>query len=267
MPQCQGKPHKTNKPWTILYQTALLRAIRTHDDEDMNIQGPLLLLGMTATTGVITWVSALVFGLTASDGNVTAQTVRLLMIAVAAIIAVAASALRERRERQLLVAEQQAAAAEQLREQAMHDVLTGLLNRRGALATLESRSGGPFVLAVIDCDEFKDVNDAYGHPVGDTYLAALAGRLRGAVASSDIVARWGGDEFLIVVNGEPAAGRSVIDRVIATVTAEPIAVGAVSIDVSLSFGTATLASPADLNRALTNADTELYAAKRQRRES
>lgn len=219
---------------------------------------------MTAITGVITLISAWLFGLTASDGNVTAQTIRLLMIAIAVAIAIGAAALRQSRERQLLAARQEAAFAEQLREQAMHDALTGLLNRRGAMSSLEARSDAPRVLAVVDCDDFKDVNDAHGHPVGDAYLKALGGRLRGAVSAQDVVARWGGDEFLLIIQGDEATGREIIERVIASVTAGPIAVGEFRIPVRVSHGVAPLLSAGDLDQALTQADTELYAVKRDK---
>ena len=220
---------------------------------------------MTAITGALTLLSAWLFGLTAADGNVTAQTIRLLMIAIAVAIAIGAAALRENRERQLLRAEEEAAYAERLRIQAMNDPLTGLLNRRGAIEALEAHAETPHVLAVVDCDDFKDVNDAYGHPIGDRYLQALAGRLRGSVSTGDIVARWGGDEFLLVIHGDEAPGRLVVDRVIAQASAQPIALDMMSIPVSLSFGVAPLISRGDLDRALTQADAELYQIKRNKR--
>jgi len=163
-----------------------------------------------------------------------------------------------------VLAQEEAAGAERLRVQAMHDPLTGLLNRRGAIESLEAHADVPHVLSVIDCDDFKDVNDAHGHPTGDQYLQALAGRLRGSVASGDIVARWGGDEFLLVIHGDEASGRHIIDRVIAQATQDPITVGTVSIPVSLSWGIAPLLQPSDLDRALAHADDELYTAKRMK---
>lgn len=217
---------------------------------------------MTAVTGAITLLSAWIFGLTASDGNVTAQTIRLIMIAIAVAIAIAAAALRQSRERALIAAQQEAAFAEQLREQAMHDPLTGLLNRRGAIAALETQSDEPRVVAVIDCDGFKDVNDEHGHPIGDAYLEALGGRLRGAVSARDVVARWGGDEFLLVIQGDEATGRSIVERVVGSVSAGPISVGELHIPVRISHGAASLSSAGGLDAALKQADHEMYSAKR-----
>ena len=110
---------------------------------------------MTAVTSVITWTSALLFGLISADGNVPAQTVRLGIIAVAGVVAVVASYVRQRRERQFQEAQRRAAEAEFLRLQASHDDLTGLLNRRGFFERLQAEDVGEGTIVVIDCDDFK----------------------------------------------------------------------------------------------------------------
>ena len=181
---------------------------------------------MTAVTAVITWLSAFSFGLLASDGNVPAQTVRLGIIAVAGVIAVVASYVRQRRELQFQQARREADEAEFLRVQASHDDLTGLLNRRGVYERLESDDIRDGTVVVIDCDDFKDVNDSHGHLVGDQFLKGLAGRLSGAVSRDDVIARWGGDEFLIVVRGSFAEGSEVAARVVREVTSRPMATAA-----------------------------------------
>ena len=131
---------------------------------------------MTAVTAVVTWFSAFSFGLLASDGNVPAQTVRLGIIALAGVIAVVASYVRQRRERQFQQARREADEAEFLRLQASHDDLTGLLNRRGVYDRLEADEIRDGTVVVIDCDDFKDVNDSYGHLVGDEFLTIQIGR-------------------------------------------------------------------------------------------
>lgn len=216
---------------------------------------------MTAVTAVVTWLSAFSFGLLASDGNVPAQTVRLGIIAVAGVIAVIASYVRQRRDVQFQQARRAADEAEFLRVQASHDDLTGLLNRRGVYERLEAEEIHDGTVVVIDCDDFKDVNDTYGHLVGDEFLKGLAGRLSGAVSREDVIARWGGDEFLIVVRGPFVEGSEVAARVVRDVTARPMATAAGLIPVSLSAGAAPLVSSEALDQALGAADRAMYSAK------
>jgi diguanylate cyclase (GGDEF)-like protein len=206
---------------------------------------------MTAVTAVITWISALAFGLIASDGNAPAQTVRLIIIAVAGVIAVGASYVRQRRDVQFREAQRVAAGAEVLRIQAGQDALTGLLNRRGVyerLAAEEIRDG---TVIVIDCDDFKEVNDTHGHLVGDEFLCGIAGRLGGAVAGDD----------LILVRGPFAEGSEVAARVVGAVSSRPMSTAAGLIPVSLSAGAAPLNSSESLDQALAAADRAMYDAK------
>src|SRR5262249_11074604 len=94
-------------------------------------------------------------------------------------------------------------AEAKIHQLARYDSLTGLPNRalfRDQLdaAVTNLRRRGPFALHFIDLDEFKEVNDTLGHPCGDELLCAVADRLRGVVRGSDVVARFGGDEFVIL---------------------------------------------------------------------
>lgn len=216
---------------------------------------------MTAITAVITWLSGFWFGLLAADGNVPAQTVRLGIIAVAGVIAVVASYVRQRREMQFQQAQRAADEAEFLRLQASHDDLTGLLNRRGAYERLAAADIQDGTVVVIDCDDFKEVNDSHGHLVGDEFLKGLAGRLSGAVARDDVIARWGGDEFLIIVRGPFEEGSEIAARVVREVSARPMATAAGLIPVSLSAGAAPLSSSEALDQALGAADRAMYSAK------
>lgn len=154
-------------------------------------------------------------------------------------------------------------AASTARSEADLDVLTGLLNRRGweRLVHEESvrfgRTGDPTVVAMIDLDRLKAVNDEQGHDAGDDYIRAAATALRDAVRGPDLVARLGGDEFGVVMTGcteEQAAGR--IERLYASLERSGVAgsVGWAPISVLRGF-------PA----ALAEADDAMYAAKRARR--
>ena len=101
-----------------------------------------------------------------------------------------------------------------LADAAVRDPLTGVGNRRHGAALLEELASGDAVL-LIDADRFKAVNDAYGHAAGDRVLAALGAHLRTALREVDAVARWGGEEFLVVLRGPDApAPRATAERLL-----------------------------------------------------
>ena len=103
------------------------------------------------------------------------------------------------------------AANDEIRRLAQEDGLTGLMNREALLArldelTAQGHGGRPFTLFMLDLDRFKNVNDSYGHHVGDGLIKVVAQRLQGAVRSGDMVARLGGDEFAVVMPGVASQG-------------------------------------------------------------
>lgn len=216
----------------------------------------------TGIVAIITWLSAFAFGHFASDGNVTAQSVRLVIIAIFSVVAILAAWLRSRREAALLAA-QRAAAEGQLRHvQAIHDDLTGLLNRRGMLESLTSWTESPSTLAIIDCDHLKVINDTHGHLAGDAYLAGIAGRLGNAVSRQDLVARWGGDEFIIALKLPFDEARAVLERVHASVVATDLNVGDTMVPASFCCGFAPFMSIETLDESLAAADRAMYEAKK-----
>lgn len=158
---------------------------------------------------------------------------------------------------------------EELRRQAFHDGLTGLANRTlfadrvGHAVALDARRGEGVAVVFLDVDDFKLVNDALGHAVGDALLIALARRLELAVRSGDTVARFGGDEFAVLVEDGPmpASADAVADR-IATFLAEPFVVAdkevTVRMSMGIAFGRPGALDPDDL---LHDADIAMYAAK------
>lgn len=159
---------------------------------------------------------------------------------------------------------------EALRRLATRDQLTGLLNRREfdrILAEEEERVhrfGHPLALVMIDVDHFKSVNDNYGHPVGDAVLREVAQRVAGILRSVDRVARFGGEEFaLILMQTDRVAAMEVARRVCEIVEQNPVSVGeGVALKITVSAGVAI--SPADgkSSAALVGAaDKALYAAK------
>lgn len=163
----------------------------------------------------------------------------------------------------------------ELAQRALHDPLTGLANRvlledrlRQALARLR-RWGPPVALVFADLDEFKVVNDSLSHEAGDQLLVAVANRIRALIRSVDTLARFGGDEFVLVLCGDSAQGGvdqqggvEVVLRRIHGAMREPFDVGGRAVVVSLSMGVrfATTAD-ADPVALIADADTAMYVAK------
>jgi len=158
-----------------------------------------------------------------------------------------------------------------LARQATHDPLTGLPNRRlliealiNALADLgRGARTGTVALMFVDLDRFKLVNDVLGHDAGDALLRTAAARLRNAVRAHDTVARFGGDEFVVLMEHVADRGElhDVAQRILDSI-ASPIVVGGESVDVGASVGIATASGPDDDPDALVrNADAAMYRAK------
>ncbi|HET6864647.1 MAG TPA: GGDEF domain-containing protein [Solirubrobacteraceae bacterium] len=153
-----------------------------------------------------------------------------------------------------------------LAEEARTDPLTGLLNRRGfdEHAAREvahaGRDGGRIALATLDIDHFKQVNDEWGHLVGDRVLANLARLLAGASRVIDVPARLGGEEFAVLMPGCDAAGaEALIDRVRAGLE---ISAGPDLPAVRISAGVVATSAPLGVRDLLESVDRALYAAKR-----
>ena len=158
--------------------------------------------------------------------------------------------------------------AGQLRHQALHDPLTGLANRallhdrlEHALARLD-RHDGQLAIMLLDLDGFKTVNDALGHEVGDQLLALVSERLRGAMRPSDTVARFGGDEFVVLLEDVtgPAEAVAVTQRLLAELAA-PVAVANREVQVRASIGIAFAGSGAQPGDLVRDADVAMYQAK------
>ncbi len=155
-----------------------------------------------------------------------------------------------------------------LAETAMTDALTGLPNRRAMDAQLRAvhararRHGGAWTVLMADLDHFKRVNDTWGHAVGDEVLAQLAQRLREAVRAEDFVARWGGEEFLVLLqDADATTARRVAEKIRIGVGGQPFATRAGELPVTLSLGVAESRGEARVEDVVHRADQALYAAK------
>ncbi|MFI5916750.1 putative bifunctional diguanylate cyclase/phosphodiesterase [Dactylosporangium sp. NPDC051541] len=154
-------------------------------------------------------------------------------------------------------------ARDQLASQAAQDALTGLGNRRLLSRRMEEMAATPpdrLHLALIDLDDFKQVNDRLGHNVGDELLRAVAARLTGVVGAAGTVVRLGGDEFAILLD----AGTEQADALVANVAEalqQPLVAGDVELMIRASTGLTSAAGGADARELLRRADVAMYAAK------
>jgi diguanylate cyclase (GGDEF)-like protein/PAS domain S-box-containing protein len=153
-----------------------------------------------------------------------------------------------------------------LRHQANHDALTGLANRSLFDQALRHAlpGNGPVCVLLIDLDDFKQVNDRFGHAAGDQLLMVVAERLRGCVRHGDLAARLGGDEFaLLLADADPDQGEATAARVLQAL-ADPVAMDGYLLPVAASVGIAGSlpGDRADPDRLLRHADAAMYAAKR-----
>ena len=158
----------------------------------------------------------------------------------------------------------------ELARQAFQDILTGLPNRAlfidRATHALDQhrRSLRPLALMFVDLDDFKAVNDTLGHPVGDQLVIRVAERLRGAIRSSDTVARFGGDEFAVLAEGEDTDGVDLGARLGESLRA-PFTLGKEQLSIGASIGIAEVTADQltpSLDDLFSRADIAMYSAKR-----
>lgn len=183
-------------------------------------------------------------------------------------------AVKERLEGEVTA---RAQLAEQFRVQAITDGLTGLFNRGHFLELCNhelnsrSRSQDPLSVALLDIDRFKSVNDTYGHAGGDEAIRVISGILQENLRQSDVVARWGGEEFCLLMPRTSAENAHMLaDRLRKIIEGTEIREGAAVFSVTASFGVATLEganpSPSEagidpIDNLFKSADDALYQAK------
>lgn len=156
--------------------------------------------------------------------------------------------------------------------QARTDELTGLANRRGFkeyLGGSEQRCGqskGLFAVIIGDLDNFKDINDAHGHEVGDFVLQKIGNILKALVRTEDLVVRWGGEEFLILLEGTDLKGAETLaEKIRQKIASTNVAASDKPIYVTMSLGVDAQQSKANLFATLGSADKAMYGAKRKGR--
>ncbi len=163
------------------------------------------------------------------------------------------------------------AVTENLRQAANQDSLTGLANRRYLMERLReesqraTRNGSRLAVAMMDVDHFKQINDRFGHDVGDLALREIADAVRHGVRGYDIHGRWGGEEFLLMLpETDQSEGLAVLERIREQIGA--IRVGEETpVGLSASFGITLLRHGEDTDDTLKRADDALFKAKRNGR--
>jgi diguanylate cyclase (GGDEF)-like protein len=158
------------------------------------------------------------------------------------------------------------AAREELEALARVDPLTSSLNRHAFYSMVEGRrsdSGAAGCVAVADIDGLKPLNDTYGHSAGDSVIRAVARAIRQLVRADDLVYRWGGDEFLVVLFGiSEDEARRRLEGLPGMLAAIPVPGAAEPIAVGVSVGIACFPSLAGLEQAIDRADRRMYRSKR-----
>lgn len=147
------------------------------------------------------------------------------------------------------------------------DALTQLFNRRSTNAALEKtykdnyNDSESFSIIMCDIDKFKLVNDTYGHDAGDVVLREVASIIKRQVRDHDVVGRWGGEEFLIIVNSNHSNTVSLAERIRAAVEAGQFKYNNIDLKVTITLGVSTYRSGIDVSQLITAADKKLYRGK------
>ncbi len=155
-----------------------------------------------------------------------------------------------------------------LRHQALHDELTGLLNRKHAnkvIRQLGDDNNQENTVMFLDLNGFKDVNDLYGHAAGDVVLRCIAQRLSRQVPQGSTLARWGGDEFVVILPGASEDQATEFALKLHNVFDEPVDSGEGNHHLSCSIGLATSSDSKSLDDALIEADALMYEQKKRQR--
>jgi diguanylate cyclase (GGDEF)-like protein len=155
-------------------------------------------------------------------------------------------------------------------ELALRDSLTGLANRRNTEGRIEWRieHQQTFCVMMIDLNHFKQINDNYGHPAGDSLLKQFSKELRSNLRSSDVAGRWGGDEFMVILDCDLAGATCQVDRMRKWVMGEYAVqraggAGEVKVLMDASIGLAQWQNGESMDRLVERADTAMYEEKRK----
>jgi len=158
--------------------------------------------------------------------------------------------------------------ASHLEKHAVTDSLTGMVNHEHVFSELQQAiiktqaEQAPLCIVMADIDHFKSVNDNHGHLAGDGVLKEVASRIKNSLRGFDIVGRYGGEEFLLILNrADLQTARMVAERIRSRIAATPIDLPETLLDVTISMGVAMVKPDEDVNSLVERADKALYNAK------
>ncbi len=225
-----------------------------------------------ASLYTVTAMGVVMYGCARHQPELYPARLELFNFALTAIVMIAISQLsgqlmnmRTRLKTQKIALEQ---ALAHIKEMAAKDELTGLPNRRRMMtllqehATRHARGGPRFYVCIIDLDHFKSINDTYGHAAGDAVLRAFATQAQQILRTTDMIGRWGGEEFLLLLPesppGDPALG---VARLREALAAMPASAALPELRVRFSAGFARYEDGEPIDQAIERADRALYAAK------
>lgn len=163
-------------------------------------------------------------------------------------------------------------ALKQMEEMATHDALTGVFNRRAMLVAMDAefqtfkRKKTPFCIAVMDLDHFKQINDSFGHAIGDEVLKIFAGILQQSLRITDRISRYGGDEFVILLTDTPRdVALTVLERICTRIAQHDWDTLVPQVTVTVSIGVAEIMDDDLIAQLFERADLALYDAKQSGR--
>ena len=219
--------------------------------------------------GLITGVVAVMTRLQPQRFDAVHEWLAVAMVAITlpalTVVAGQVGAMRSKlvRQKRALIA-----ALARVEELATRDELTGLLNRRHMLRVLgrhlllAQRSGLAFCVAMVDLDHFKRINDSWGHAAGDDALRAFAQSILGALREVDVVARWGGEEFLVLMPDTATTNTGAgLERLRAVLRTQHLTHAAPELRLAFSAGIAAYHHGESMDQLIERADQALYAAK------
>lgn len=155
-----------------------------------------------------------------------------------------------------------------LEQLANYDPLTKLMNRRSMDIYLKDaidrakQKGEPFCLIMADVDDFKKINDTYGHAAGDMVLEEVAGVIIEDVRDKDCVCRWGGEEILILIRSSHEIARNVARRICKDIAASRIDIGGIKLAITMTLGVSMYRENDDIDSVVERADKSMYKGKK-----